>query len=108
MLRVAADALAEAEEIGGLAVLQAMLHRLRGYALAQQGDLDSAGEELDESLRCARAAEAEYEVALTLEARARIRRLAGDPGGADEDAVDAAAILERLGVAVTPLVPLSE
>ena len=108
VLRVAADALAEAEEIGGLAVLQAMLHRLRGYALAQQGDLDSAGEELDESLRCARAAEAEYEVALTLEARARIRRLAGDPGGADEDAVDAAAILERLGVAVTPLVPLSE
>jgi class 3 adenylate cyclase/tetratricopeptide (TPR) repeat protein len=87
---------------GATPVIAALAHRCAGAALAQQGDLAGARRRFDESLTIARAASADYEVALTLEAR---HRLAGAPDG---DGVRAAeAIFERLGVVSTPDVPTS-
>ena len=61
-------------ETGGGSVQHALLHRVRGYALMQLGELDAADEALEESLEVAREADEQYELALTLEAQARARR----------------------------------
>ena len=107
----AADALAQAdgtleatEETGPGATLRALLYRLRGYALAQSGDLDAADEALRQSLETARAAEETYEVALTLEASAQLAELRTEDGSAA--AKESATLLARLGVVSTPMVPL--
>ena len=107
----AADAIARAdetlqatEETDAGATLRALLHRLRGYALAQSGDLEAADEALQQSLETARAAEETYEVALTLEAIARLAELRGVDGSAQ--ARESSALLARLGVVSTPQVPL--
>ena len=107
----AADAIARAdetlqatEETDAGATLRALLHRLRGYALAQSGDLEAADEALQQSLETARAAEETYEVALTLEAIARLAELRGLDGSAQ--ARESSALLARLGVVSTPQVPL--
>jgi tetratricopeptide (TPR) repeat protein len=84
----------------GTEVLQAAVHRVHGYALLQSGQREQALAELEDSLRTARAASAEYEAALTLEALAEA---AADASAAAE----ARAILERLGVVATPRVTLS-
>jgi class 3 adenylate cyclase/predicted ATPase len=107
-----ADALLQADETlaarkgaGGGAGLLAMLHRLRGYALMQTGDLDGAGAAVDESVEAARKAGESYELALSFEARARLASLrdTADP----ESEQESAAIFERLGVVRRPEVPLS-
>ena len=92
------DALARAEaalrgarEAGGLAPVEALLHRVIGVAYAERGDVDDARAALDESLAVARRADAPYEVALTLDERAR---LLDDADGARE----AESIFESLGV----------
>ena len=54
---------------------QALLNRVRGQALSRTGQVEEAAHELDESLRIAREGGMMYEVALTLEARARLTRL---------------------------------
>ena len=107
----AADAIARAdetlqatEETDAGATLRALLHRLRGYALAQSEDLEAADEALRQSLETARAAEETYEVALTLEAIARLAELRGVDGSAQ--ARESSALLARLGVVSTPQVPL--
>jgi tetratricopeptide (TPR) repeat protein len=107
----AADAIARVdetlqatEETDAGATLRALLHRLRGYALAQSGDLEAADEALRQSLETARAAEETYEVALTLEAIARLAELRGLDGSAQ--ARESSALLARLGVVSTPQVPL--
>jgi tetratricopeptide (TPR) repeat protein len=92
------DALARAEvalrgarEAGGLAPVEALLHRVMGVARAERGDADAARASLDESLAIARKADAPYEVALTLRERARLLD--------DSDAArEAAEICDRLGV----------
>jgi class 3 adenylate cyclase/tetratricopeptide (TPR) repeat protein len=89
---LASKALGGARDAGGMAAVEAMLHRLRGYALLQAGDAAAAREPFEESLRTAREAAAEYEVALTLEAL----------GEHDE----AQKIFERLGVVSVPRIPL--
>ena len=61
-----------------------MLHRVRGYALVQSGDHDGAETALEESLQIARDGEATYELAQSLEARARLRARAGSESGDDE------------------------
>jgi class 3 adenylate cyclase/tetratricopeptide (TPR) repeat protein len=106
-----ADAIARAEETlqateetDAGATLRALLYRLRGYALAQSGDLEAADEALRQSLETARAAEETYEVALTLEAIARLAELRGVDGSAQ--ARESSALLARLGVVSTPQVPL--
>ena len=81
-------------------LLSAFLERLHGYALVQARRADEAGARFERSLELARELEADYEVALTLEALGRTGL--GDPGAEAESQ----AILERLGVVSTPSVPL--
>jgi tetratricopeptide (TPR) repeat protein len=102
-LRRASETLAHAL-VGGSPVLQAALHRIRGYALLQALDARGAEESFEESLRCAEATGAEYELALTLQAKARLAALRGEPAAEDEER--SRAIFERLGVISTPEIPL--
>ncbi len=104
-LHRATDALQRAEVMSGTTVLQAMLQRQRGYALLQADDADGAQKCLEESLRLARSVGAEYEVAMTLEALARLA-LASGRASASDYLAEARFILERLGVVSTPRVPL--
>ena len=71
----AADALERAESVAGAAVLAAALHRQRGFALAQTGDIGAGRVAFEESLATARRGgenygliSNEYEIALTLDA----------------------------------------
>jgi tetratricopeptide (TPR) repeat protein len=105
-LRVAEDALSRSATIEGGGAHGPLLHRVRGYALAQRGDVDGARAEFDESLRTARSRNADYEVALALQA---LERLAEREGSAvdPEVAVERRAVFDRLGVVGTPSVPLA-
>jgi tetratricopeptide (TPR) repeat protein len=76
----------------------ALLERLHGYALVQARRGGEAGPRFERSLELARGAD--YEVALTLEALDRTGL--GDP----EAGAASRAIFERIGVLVTPVVPL--
>jgi class 3 adenylate cyclase/tetratricopeptide (TPR) repeat protein len=93
---------ARANDLGGMAMLLAMLDRLAGCALAQAGDAPAAVDRLRTSLgRC----DADYEVALTLQVLARLGADAGpagpaDPGRAADD------LLGGLGVVATLDLPL--
>jgi class 3 adenylate cyclase/tetratricopeptide (TPR) repeat protein len=80
----------------GTAVWQPLLHRVRGYALMQLCDLPGAETALNESLRAARALNADYEVALTLRALTRLASLEGRP--VESAFEESGSILERLGV----------
>lgn len=104
-LRMATSTLGGATERGGMTVLLAMLHRLCGYAQLQAGDCERAGEHLQKSLHLGRSVKAEYEVALTLAASARLARVAGR-GSLDDCVAESAAILKRLGVVCMPRMPL--
>lgn len=88
---------------GGL-VLEALMRRLEGYALYQAGDEDGAMETLEESLRVGEAANAIYEMALTLEAMGRFGEAAGQPR--PEESSRARVLLDDLGVVETPPIPL--
>jgi class 3 adenylate cyclase/tetratricopeptide (TPR) repeat protein len=81
-------------------LLGPFLERLNGYALVQARRADEAGPRFERSLELARELDADYEVALTLEALGRTRL--GDP----DTAAASQAIFERLGVVSTPRVPL--
>lgn len=94
------EVLQRASRIGATPVLLAMCHRIAGYAAAQLGDLATARAELERSLDTGTAADALFEIALTLEAFARI-----DPDD-QASAQRAREILERLAVVRTPEVPL--
>ena len=92
--------------LGGMTAVRAILHRVWGYALAQQGDPDLARAALEASLRLARESRAAYEEALTLEALARLAASLGDDGSTA--AAAAQVLFDRLGVVRTPAVPLPE
>jgi class 3 adenylate cyclase/tetratricopeptide (TPR) repeat protein len=77
--------------------LQAVLHRVRGYAHLQQSRKPDAIEEFQRSLSAARSGDALYEVALTLHALGRL----GDSSAAAE----ATTLLARLHVAHVAEVP---
>jgi class 3 adenylate cyclase/tetratricopeptide (TPR) repeat protein len=87
----ASETLEVARNAGGLAPVEALLHRVAGVAHAHLGDVDAARASLDRSLTIARAADAPYEVAQTQRERAALL------GDADA-AVEAKAIFEQLGV----------
>ena len=78
-----------------------LLHRVRGFALAQLGDEDGAQHALHASLRDAEERANIYEVAVTLDALAA---LGGAPAGS---AARRAALLEQLGVEALPDPPVS-
>ena len=83
----------EAEAITGTSAppaVQALLHRVRGQALALGGK-KTQSTEFDESLRIAREGGMLYEAALTLRARAKLT-------GSDEDAAEAQRIFRELDV----------
>ena len=88
------------EAVEGTPQLGAFLERLYGYALVQARRADEARPHFERSIELARGLEAEYEVALTLEALARTRLSAPE---ADAESKE---MLARLGVLATPLVPL--
>jgi tetratricopeptide (TPR) repeat protein len=102
-LALAADVLAHAETMDGVTVQLAMLHRLRGWALIQSGELDAAPTALAEALRIVRGEvgnhgieSADYDTALTLDALAHLGRLTGEP--VEEFERERDEILDRLGV----------
>lgn len=102
-LRLATETLSRATE-GGMTVVRAMLHRLQGYALLQSGNHVLAQDSFDESLHLARTANASYEMALTMEAWARLAL--STRRDASRHLEESRAILKRLGVIATQAVPL--
>ena len=104
-LRQADETLRALVETGGGSTILPLLHRVRGYALLQLGDYDGAEQCLDESLRIAREGESSYEIALSLQAFARLRERAGADAKPEE--VEAAELFQALGVVATPEVPVS-
>jgi class 3 adenylate cyclase/tetratricopeptide (TPR) repeat protein len=89
---------------GGGATQDPLLHRVRGYAHLQWGDSDSAAADFEESLRQARERHARYEVALTLDAIARVAEHRGDDDLASRTEADD--LFASLGVVFVPTVPL--
>jgi class 3 adenylate cyclase/tetratricopeptide (TPR) repeat protein len=88
----------------GGATQDPMLRRIRGYAVAQSGDLPGGLDELRGSLEEGRSRSARYEVALTLDAIARVTEAAG---GSDLAArAEADELFAALGVVFVPTVPL--
>ncbi|MCA1832112.1 MAG: AAA family ATPase [Actinomycetota bacterium] len=95
-LNDATKTLEKATAMGGMTSLQALLHRVQGYALLQAGDDVLAQDAFDESLHLARRTRAAYELALTLEAWGRLARSTGrDPTRYEDEAHETFA---RLGV----------
>jgi class 3 adenylate cyclase/tetratricopeptide (TPR) repeat protein len=90
---------------GGSATHGPLLHRVRGYALMQVGDLQGAGDALELSLRLARAGDAGHEAAATLQASAELIRIRGLPPP-PELARESRELFTRLGVVAVPTVPL--
>jgi tetratricopeptide (TPR) repeat protein len=105
-LGLATDALRRSEKMGGMATLSALLHRIRGYAVLQQGELEEARAAFEESLRVAREGSADYEVGLTLEALERLESVVGDELARGSHADERRDVFERLSVVGTPEVPL--
>jgi tetratricopeptide (TPR) repeat protein len=80
-----------------------MLYRIRGYAWALLSELDAALAELDRSLEVARARNARYEVALALDAIARVRERFGSADAAARAEADG--LVRTLGVVRIAEVP---
>jgi hypothetical protein len=81
------------------------LHRLRGCLYASVTRFEDAACELETSLATARARNSLYEVALTLEAMAEVRRRTGEPRD-DAAEVERKELLDTLGVMATLPPPL--
>ena len=85
--------------------LNTLLHRVRGFAFAQLGDLASADEELEASLADARAQEEDYEIAVTLDALLHMASRTGRSEPA-ERRTERDALLGRLDVIALPEAPI--
>ena len=83
-------------ELTGLVALEAMVYRIRGSALTLDGHLTDARESLVESARLARSIDADYELALTLDACAAHAERAGDDPQPYRR--ESAGIFARLGI----------
>ena len=96
-------ALRQARALGGVPPQLPLLHRVRGWCLMRMGRVEEVDGALEESLRAARSRHAEFEIALSLYARAALARVRG---GRDEQAEhESRAILDRLGVVRVPGIP---
>jgi hypothetical protein len=82
-----------------------VLYRARGCALMQLGRLDEARRDLEASLEDARRREAQFDVALALDALVALRRLSSEPTDGIEEERDS--IFQRLRVVRTPTIPLA-
>ncbi|MDQ1466732.1 MAG: hypothetical protein QOH10_1147 [Actinomycetota bacterium] len=99
------DIRARAAANGGVSVTTPALERVRGYALAQLNDWAAARAAFEASLEAARARDADYEVALTLDALARLGALQGEDVAALE--TESRTMFERLGVRRVVEVPFT-
>jgi class 3 adenylate cyclase/tetratricopeptide (TPR) repeat protein len=95
-LERAKQALDAIGETGADPRIRAMLQRVRSHALMQQGDLIGAEAAIEESVLVARGAHALYQLAQSLETRARLRQARGVDAAADDE--EAAGLFEQLGV----------
>ena len=82
-----------------------LVRRLHGYTRCQAGDPEDACRLIEISVGASRERGGSYDVALGLEALARVERRLGRPD-ADEHDREAAEIFGQLGVVATPRVPL--
>jgi adenylate cyclase len=103
------DALERVEEaLGGIAgegsLQNALLHRLRGYALQQLGEIEPALAAFEQSVAYAREADETYELAVTLGAIGDLKARTGEDGSAAS--TEARGLLARLGVVATPEFPV--
>jgi class 3 adenylate cyclase/tetratricopeptide (TPR) repeat protein len=103
-LRLGSEALSLAAREGDSPSLHAMLERVRGWAWIQQEDYEAAAGALERSETAARAEDARYEVALTLQAQAFLARVTAQRVDAIE--VESQRLLSALGVVSTPAVPI--
>jgi class 3 adenylate cyclase/tetratricopeptide (TPR) repeat protein len=78
--------------------------RLTGYTHLQSGNTDVASDHFERSRTIAVDADAQYELALTLTAQARLAEIQGE--GTEERFAAAGEIFDRLGVLKTPDIPL--
>ena len=82
-----------------------LVHRIRGFALAQLGDRDGAEHALQASIDAARAHDSHYELAVSMDALLALRggrgRISGATAAARRDA-----LLARLDVVALPAPPL--
>jgi tetratricopeptide (TPR) repeat protein len=104
-LGLADEALGQAETQDGVPEQSPLLHRVRGYSLIQAGALWEARQAFDESLRAARSRQADYQVALSLQALVDLDALEGTTVRADLEE-ESQSILHRLGVVSVPRTPL--
>jgi tetratricopeptide (TPR) repeat protein len=100
-----ASAALDRTAVRGGATQDPMLYRIRGYAYAQLGELAKARIDLDRSLQAGRSRNARYEIALTLDAIARVSELEGVSDATPRAEADQ--LLAALGVVQVPTVPLS-
>jgi hypothetical protein len=96
-LPLAERTLSRVRELGRLDTLGPGLERTLGYAFAQDRRPDEAASHLERSLELGRAAQARYEIAMTLNATAEVT---GRPS------VEAEELFAQLGVVSIPSIPL--
>ncbi|MEX2549485.1 MAG: adenylate/guanylate cyclase domain-containing protein [Nitriliruptoraceae bacterium] len=89
----------------GVAAQEPLLHRVRGYALLQRGEVEAARSALEQSLEAARTRDADYERALAERALIELAEVAGVEPGPELVAANAET-LDALGVVRLPAVPL--
>ena len=94
------------DEDGDASLATALLERVRGWALAQTGNLGEARTALESSLTAGRSRQDDYEIALTLGALAWLDRIEGNPTPAAVER-EARSILARLGIEHVPEIPLA-
>jgi class 3 adenylate cyclase/tetratricopeptide (TPR) repeat protein len=104
-LELATRALDRAREVDGVGAHAPLLQRVRGVALMALGRSEEGAEVLAESLTLGRARNAEYEVALTLQAM--VRASSSDGSRADLEA-EVRSIIQRLGIVSLPDLPLPD
>ncbi|MFZ0668677.1 MAG: adenylate/guanylate cyclase domain-containing protein [Acidimicrobiales bacterium] len=91
----------------GSAVGNALVERVRGYALAQLGDLRSAGSAFEASRTTAEELGADYELMLTLDAMRSTGVSYPDGHSPEELTVRIDELRQRLGIVVLPVVPMT-
>ena len=84
----------------------ALIQRVRGYALLQEGDLEGARIAFEVSRETASELNAEYELVLTLVALGKLARQTGDPGTAAELQGRIDGLSAQLGIIAFPDVPV--
>ena len=85
-----------------------LVERVRGYALAQCGDLEGARSAFEASRTSAEALDADYELALTLAGLRALAITRGDRESALELAAKVGELTKKLGIVALPSVPIEQ